>query len=277
MSAPAPTVLARILQETRAEVERRKRELPLAPEVPAEGAAMHEPRGGFHEALRRDGIGVIAEFKRRSPSAGEMRPGADPEQIVGAYERGGASAVSVLTEQASFGGSLDDLRAARAVSGLPILRKDFVVDRYQLLEARLAGADAVLLIVAALSDRELVALHADARALGLDALVEVHDAHELRRALQLEPAIVGINNRDLRDFSVDLARTRVLRGAIPSGVAVVSESGIGSPQQLRELHREGVDAVLVGESLMRAADPVAALHALLALRGAGTAKRFSSP
>src|SRR6185312_4978732 len=221
--------------------------------------------------IERDGIGVIAEFKRRSPSAGEMRPGADPEQIVGAYERGGASAVSVLTEQASFGGSLDDLRAARAVSGLPILRKDFVVDRYQLLEARLAGADAVLLIVAALSDRELVALHADARALGLDALVEVHDAHELRRALQLEPAIVGINNRDLRDFSVDLARTRVLRGAIPSGVAVVSESGIGSPQQLRELHREGVDAVLVGESLMRAADPVAALHALLALRGAGTA------
>ncbi|HEY2181885.1 MAG TPA: indole-3-glycerol phosphate synthase TrpC, partial [Solirubrobacteraceae bacterium] len=179
------------------------------------------------------------------------------------YERGGARALSVLTEGPSFGGSLDDLRAARAATELPILRKDFVVDRYQLLEARLAGADAALLIVAALGDSELASLHDGARALGLDVLVEVHDAGELERALALKPEIVGINNRDLRDFSVDLARTRALRQAIPDGVVVVSESGIGSTEQLRQLEREGVDAVLVGESLMRAADPAQALDALL--------------
>ncbi|MEA2209466.1 MAG: indole-3-glycerol phosphate synthase [Solirubrobacteraceae bacterium] len=278
MSAATPSVLARILQSTRAEVERCKRERPPesleallqeragAPAPP--GRSSERPRGAFATAIARGGIGVIAEFKRRSPSAGAIREGASPQEIVGAYERGGASALSVLTEQASFGGSLEDLRAARGASELPVLRKDFIVDRYQLLEARLAGADAVLLIVAALSDHELAALHEQARALGLDALVEVHDVPELQRALRVQPALVGINNRDLRDFSVDLARTSALRGAIPAGVAVVSESGIRSPEQLHELEREGVDAVLVGESLMRAADPAAALRSLLATREA---------
>jgi indole-3-glycerol phosphate synthase len=278
MSAATPSVLARILQSTRADVERRRRERPpesleaLLRERADAPAAPHRsserPRGAFASAIARGGIGVIAEFKRRSPSAGAIREGASPQEIVGAYERGGASALSVLTEQASFGGSLEDLRAARGASELPVLRKDFIVDRYQLLEARLAGADAVLLIVAALSDHELAALHEQARALGLDALVEVHDVPELQRALRVQPALVGINNRDLRDFSVDLARTSALRGAIPAGVAVVSESGIRSPEQLHELEREGVDAVLVGESLMRAADPAAALRSLLATREA---------
>jgi indole-3-glycerol phosphate synthase len=265
----APTVLAQIVQGTREELARRKRERPLDElEGLVRDAAADQTRragasGAFRAALAADGISVIAEFKRRSPSAGALREGARPDELARAYERGGARALSVLTEEPSFGGSLDDLRAARAASELPILRKDFVVDRYQLLEARLAGADAALLIVAALADSELVALHDAARALGLDVLVEVHDAGELERALALDPEIVGINNRDLRDFSVDLARTRALRQAIPGGVLVVSESGIGSTEQLRQLEREGVDAVLVGELLMRAPDPAQALDALL--------------
>jgi indole-3-glycerol phosphate synthase len=264
-----PTVLAQIVQGTREELARRKRERPpdeleaLVQDGAVDETAPVRARGAFRAALAADGISVIAEFKRRSPSAGALREGARPEELVRAYERGGARALSVLTEGPSFGGSLDDLRAARGVTELPILRKDFVVDRYQLLEARLAGADAALLIVAALADSELAALHEAARALGLDVLVEVHDAGELERALALQPEIVGINNRDLRDFSVDVARTRALRQAIPDGVVVVSESGIGSTGQLRELEREGVDAVLVGESLMRAPDPARALDALL--------------
>jgi indole-3-glycerol phosphate synthase len=264
-----PTVLAQIVHATREELVRRKRERPPDElQAAIQNGAVDETvparaRGAFRAALSADGISVIAEFKRRSPSAGALREGARPEELVRAYERGGARALSVLTEGPSFGGSLDDLRAARSVSELPILRKDFVVDHYQLLEARLAGADATLLIVAALADSELVALHQAARALDLDVLVEVHDAGELDRALALEPEIVGINNRDLRDFSVDVARTHALRQAIPDGVVVVSESGIASAEQLRELEREGVDAVLVGESLMRAPDPAGALGALL--------------
>jgi indole-3-glycerol phosphate synthase len=275
MSAATPSVLARIVQSTREELTRRKRERPIEAlealvgrDDPASGAAKREP-GRFRRALAGDRIAVIAEFKRRSPSAGSLREEAKPEEIVAAYERGGASALSVLTEGPNFGGSLDDVRVARGASTLPILRKDFVVDRYQLLEARLAGADAVLLIVAALADAELAELHAAALALGLDVLIEVHDADEVARALALDPATIGVNNRDLRDFSVDVDRTRALRAAIPSGVAVVSESGIGDAKQLRELERDGVDAVLVGESLMRAPDPTAALRALL--RGAGGA------
>jgi indole-3-glycerol phosphate synthase len=269
MSAATPSVLARIVQSTREELTRRKRERPIEAlealvgrDDPASGAAKREP-GRFRRALAGDRIAVIAEFKRRSPSAGSLREEAKPEEIVAAYERGGASALSVLTEGPNFGGSLDDVRVARGASTLPILRKDFVVDRYQLLEARLAGADAVLLIVAALADAELAELHAAALALGLDVLIEVHDADEVARALALDPATIGVNNRDLRDFSVDVDRTRALRAAIPSGVAVVSESGIGDAKQLRELERDGVDAVLVGESLMRAPDPALALLALL--------------
>ncbi|HEV2974107.1 MAG TPA: indole-3-glycerol phosphate synthase TrpC [Solirubrobacteraceae bacterium] len=269
MSGATPSVLARIVQSTREELARRKRERPLDAlqalvdrKDLASPAAEREP-GRFRRALAGERIAVIAEFKRRSPSAGSLREEAKPEEIVAAYERGGASALSVLTEGPNFGGSLDDVRVTRGASTLPILRKDFVVDRYQLLEARLADADAVLLIVAALSDAELAELHADALALGLDVLVEVHDADEVDRALALDPATIGVNNRDLRDFSVDVGRTRALRAAIPTGVAVVSESGIGDAEQLRELERDGVDAVLVGESLMRAPDPTLALRALL--------------
>jgi indole-3-glycerol phosphate synthase len=253
-----PTVLEQILASTRTELEQRKRTTPIEQLAPGVTQAARP----FYDALTRPGIAVIAEFKRRSPSAGELRERPDLASIVSAYERGGASALSVLTEGPHFEGSLEDLRAARAACGLPLLRKDFIVDRYQLHEARAAGADAVLLIVAALDDPALTALHDEARTLGLDVLVEVHDSGELTRALELGVDLIGVNNRDLRDFSVDVGRTARLMAAVPAGVAVVSESGIGTPAQLQALHEQGVQAVLVGESLMRAADPEKALLAL---------------
>jgi indole-3-glycerol phosphate synthase len=259
MSARAPTVLETIVAETRAELEGRKREVPLErlAQQPAPG-----PRRPFDEALARPGIGVVAEFKRRSPSAGTLREAADVAAIVAAYERGGAVAVSVLTEGPNFAGALSDLAAARAACGLPLLRKDFIVDPYQLFEARAAGADAVLLIVAALETAVLAALHRQALELGLQALVEVHDRDELNVALALGAGIVGVNNRDLRDFSVDIERTESLSEQMPPGVLVVSESGIATAAQLQRLERRGVQAVLVGESLMRADDPADALRRL---------------
>jgi indole-3-glycerol phosphate synthase len=259
MSARTPDVLERILERTRAEVDRRRRLEPLDERA-------REARAGarsLREALRGEQMSVIAEFKRRSPSAGELRPGADVAEIVRAYERAGAAALSVLTEGPHFGGSLDDLRAARAASALPIVRKDFIVDEYQLREALAAGADAVLLIVAALGDSQLRALHARAIELGLGVLVEVHDSDELARALAIGAELIGVNNRDLRDFSVDVTRTSLLAREVPVGVTVVSESGIASREQVRALQRDGVHAVLVGESLMRAEDPEAALRALV--------------
>jgi indole-3-glycerol phosphate synthase len=265
--ARTPDVLERILERTRAEVERRKRHTPLgALEGLERDRAEPSARPGgrrLREALAGEGVSVIAEFKRRSPSAGELREGADVAEVVRAYERAGAAALSVLTEGPHFGGSLEDLRAARVASALPILRKDFIVDPYQLHEAVASGADAVLLIVAALSRNDLASLHEQALALGLDALVEVHDAEELEVALSVGVELVGVNNRDLRDFSVDVTRTSLLMRQVPAGVTVVSESGIASSEQVRVLGREGVSAVLVGESLMRAEDPEAALRALI--------------
>jgi len=259
VSGATGTVLERILGETRVAVERRRRERPLA--EPEEARAP----GRFRDALAAPGIGVIAEFKRRSPSAGSLHDAPKLETIVRAYERGGAVAASILTEEPNFGGSLEDLRSARAAVALPLLRKDFVVDRYQLLEARAAGADAVLLIVAALSDEELASLSGAAAELGLDVLVEVHDELELERAAAHAPEIVGVNNRDLRDFSVDLGRTERLLEMMPAGALVVSESGIAEPAQLAALARQGVDAVLVGEKLMRSGDPEGAVRELRAL------------
>jgi indole-3-glycerol phosphate synthase len=266
VSPRTPSVLARILHSTREELQRRKRETP-AEQLEDRLAAQSPPRS-LSAALTAPGISVIAEFKRRSPSAGTLREGADPGDIAGAYQRGGASALSVLTEGPNFGGSLEDLRAARGRCELPILRKDFIVDTYQLLEARAAGADAVLLIVAALDADELTRLHGAARALGLDVLVEVHDREEVQRALAAGAELIGINNRDLRDFSVDVSRTALLRGSIPKGIAVVSESGIDGSGQLHSLESDGVDAVLVGEALMRAADPERALRELIGGAGA---------
>lgn len=260
------TVLERILGETRAELEDRKRSVSLQ-QLEVQAGARTSSRtaegGRFREALKRPGIDVIAEFKRRSPAAGSLREGAELAALVTAYERGGASALSVLTEGPNFDGSLADVDAAREVCGLPILRKDFVVDPYQLYEASVAGADAVLLIVAALEQEELVSLHDCALRLGLDVLVEVHDRDELMRAEQVGARLIGVNNRDLRDFSVDVGRTERLLVEMPAGTTVVSESGISKPEQLERLERAGVAAVLVGESLMRAPDPEQALVALL--------------
>ena len=257
-----PTVLARIVAQTRATIERRERELPIVA-IEAEAALARATPGRLRAALARPGIGVIAEFKRRSPSAGELRAKADVQTIARAYEHAGAAAMSVLTEEANFDGSLEDLRAARVACSLPILRKDFIVDPYQLHEARAAGADAVLLIVAALEDSELASLHEQAQALGLDVLVEVHDSRELARAAAVGATIIGVNNRDLRDFSVDVSRTSRLLAQMPPGALVVSESGIATRDQVRQLEREGVAAVLVGEMLMRAADTGEALAGLL--------------
>ena len=243
-------------------VARRSAEVPLSElEGQIEPAEGHRP---FNEALTRPGLSLIAEFKRRSPSAGEIRKGASVEEIVGAYEEGGAAALSVLTEEPHFGGSLDDLRAARAASELPILRKDFVVDSYQLYEAGAAGADAVLLIVAALGDDDLASLHREARELDLDCLVEIHSEDELKRALDVEAEVLGINNRNLDDLSVDVATTLELITDVPAGKTVVSESGISDRATLEELEEIGVDAVLIGEALMRAEDPEAKVRELTA-------------
>jgi indole-3-glycerol phosphate synthase len=251
------SILEQIIQSTRAEVEQRKRAAPSEPAVSAMA-----PVGRLRDALARPGMSVIAEIKRRSPSAGELRAEVDIAALALAYEHGGASAISVLTEGPHFGGSLDDLQVAAAACALPILRKDFIVDELQLYEAVAAGAAAVLLIVAALSPQQLASLHAKAAALGLDALVEVHDERELESALGAGAQIVGVNNRDLRDFTVDVERTFALLAHMPNDVLVVSESGIGAPEQLRRLGAAGVSAVLVGESLMRAKDPAAALAQL---------------
>jgi indole-3-glycerol phosphate synthase len=239
-------------------VARRRREVPLAP------VAGDEARRPFAEALRRPGLSLIAEHKRSSPSAGMIRDGLGLEDVVGAYERGGAAALSVLTEGPSFGGSLDDLRVARAASTLPILRKDFIVDPYQVHEALEAGADAILLIVAALGPSELAELHALAGQLSLAVLVEVHDEHELDLAAGAGATLIGINNRDLTTLEVDTRRTFELLERVPDGVAVVAESGFSSRAELDELERAGVDAVLIGEALMRSRDIEAAVRALTA-------------
>jgi indole-3-glycerol phosphate synthase len=256
------SVLDDLVASTRKGVERRQAEVPLS-ELEAEvGRRGGEEGRPFSEALVRPGLSVIAEFKRRAPSAGEIRPDADVAEIVRAYERGGAAALSILTEEESFGGSLDDLRVAREASSLPILRKDFTVDPYQLYEAVASGADAVLLIVAALADKELGELYSAARALDLDCLVEVHDEGELLRALELGCDVIGINNRDLTDLSVNVETTHELMTDVPAGKTVVSESGISDRGELDALEEIGVDAVLIGEALLRANDPEAAVREL---------------
>jgi indole-3-glycerol phosphate synthase len=252
--------LEQLVGAAREDVERRKSQVPVA-DLRAAIGTLSGSRP-FSEALVRDGLSLIAEFKRRSPSSGEIAPGASVADVCGAYERGGAAAISVLTDQPHFGGSLDDLRAARAASSLPILRKDFIVDVYQLYEAAVNGADAVLLIVAALSDEELSLLGEEAELLDLDCLVEVHDERELERALELEAEVIGINNRDLGDLTVSLETTVELITDVPAGKAVVSESGYSHVEQLLELERIGCDAVLIGETLMRSGDPEAAVRDL---------------
>jgi indole-3-glycerol phosphate synthase len=238
-------------------------------ETPQEGLESRLPGRGedrpFSEALVRPGLSLVAEFKRQSPSAGEISATATVEEQVGAYERGGAAALSVLTDQLHFGGSLEDLRGARAACSLPILRKDFIVDPYQLYEAAVNGADAVLLIVRALEDRALAEMYERARGLDLDCLVEVHDGEELERALLLDADVIGVNNRNLDEGTVDVSTTYELMPDVPAGKTVVAESGISTREELEELERVGVDAVLIGSALMSAADPEALTRVLTGL------------
>ncbi len=252
--------LSPILEATRAAVTQRRAVRPLeAVQADAERVATRRPFAG---ALSGPGLSVIAEHKRRSPSAGMIREDVELTAVVTAYQRAGAAALSVLTEEASFAGCLDDLGAARAATTLPILRKDFIVDPYQVPEAVAAGADAILLIVAALDEKMLAALLASAQALRLDVLVEVHDAAELETAVAVGARIIGVNNRDLATLEVDTERTFALVPSLPEGVLVVAESGFRTRPELERLAAAGVDAVLVGEALMRAPDIEAACHEL---------------
>lgn len=255
------TFLETVVERTRADLTDRMNRVP-ASELEARIGGDRHGRP-FSEALIREGISLIAEMKRASPSRGPIRPGAGVTEIVRAYQEAGARAVSVLTEPEWFGGSLDDLVEARGACDLPLLRKDFVVDEYQLLEARAAGADAVLLIVAALEPDRLAALIHAASGLGMDALVEVHDEDEVSVAVDAGAEVIGVNNRDLHSLEVDPETTYRLLEDVPAGTVVVAESGITDREHVRELERSGVDAILVGEALMRADDPRDAVRGLL--------------
>ena len=222
------------------------------------------PVRDFRAGLRSDSLAVIAEIKRRSPSKGDLRPGLDPADLAREYEAGGAACLSVLTDNDFFGGSADDLALARGACRLPVLRKDFTVCEADVYDARRMGADAVLLIVAALSDDELTRFLAAARAVGLAALVEVHDGDELSRGLDAGADIIGVNQRNLRTFEVDRTLAVALAGQIPDAVVKVAESGIRHRGDAVELRDAGYDAILVGESLVTAAHPAAAVKELRA-------------
>jgi len=255
-------MIEELVTSARAGADRRRAEVPLEElERRLEDRPEQRP---FGEALTRPGLSLIAEFKRRSPSAGEIRAGVKPAEIAHAYEEGGAAALSVLTDEAHFGGSLADLGAAREACALPVLQKDFIVDPYQLYEAAAAGADAVLLIVAALPREALARLYREARGLDLDVLVEAHKEEELETALTVDAEVLGINNRNLDDFTVDVQTTFELITDVPAGKTVVSESGIADRATLEELERVGVDAVLIGEALLRSEDPAAKVRELTA-------------
>jgi indole-3-glycerol phosphate synthase / phosphoribosylanthranilate isomerase len=258
----AAGVLERILARTRETVQERRREMPL--ERLQRSAPTPTGRRSFAQAVGQPGrVNLIAEFKRRSPSRGVIREDLHPVNTAQAYEIGGAAALSILTEEQFFGGSLQDMSEARAATFLPTLRKDFVVDPYQVWEAWYAGADAVLLIVAALDDAELVRLLGVSAEVGLDALVEVHDRVELDRALRAGARLVGVNNRDLRTMEVSLETGLELAERIPDDVLAVAESGIRGPGELRMLREAGYDAFLVGEHLMLSPDPATAVEALI--------------
>lgn len=256
-------ILDEILAHKRLEVAGRQCRVPL--EVLQRAAETAPAVRRFAAALRGPARPrVIAEIKRRSPSGGELRPGAPAADLASTYAAAGAAALSVLTDERYFGGCDDDLVAARAASGLPVLRKDFVVGSYQMYEARALGADAVLLIVRSLGQAELASLLRLAHQLGLDALVETHSEHEVRRALDAGARVVGVNNRDLDTLVTDPMLALRLRPLVPGECAFVAESGVSEPAQIRALADARADAVLIGEALVRAPDPGARLRELVA-------------
>ncbi len=265
MSAGTSDLLAAIVAATRTRVAHAASR-PAVDALVRRAAAMPSTRG-FRAALGAPGMRVIAECKRRSPSRGVLRAEYDPAAIARGYATAGAAAISVLTEPTFFDGALAHLQAVRAAVDVPLLRKDFIVDHFQLLEARACGADAVLLIVAALDDEALGQLMREARALDLDVLVEVHDEAELGRAVACGADLIGVNNRNLRTLAVDVDASVRLAAAMPPGVLPVAESGLRSGDDLRRLHDVGYRAFLIGERFMTAADPGEALAGLLADAG----------
>jgi len=247
-------ILTRILEQTKITLAEHKRSVSLDRLI--EQARDQEPARDFAAVLRRpDTVNIIAEAKKASPSKGIIRADFDPVNIARCYEENGAGAISILTEEHFFQGHLDYLKDIRRSVTIPLLRKDFIIDPYQVYEARAAGADAILLIAAVLESPELKTLLHLAQDLGMHALVEVHTEEELKKALNVQPSIIGINNRNLETFSTDIETTVHLRALIPKGIITVSESGIDTPDDIRRLRSCGIHAFLIGESLMREADP----------------------
>jgi indole-3-glycerol phosphate synthase len=258
------SILGEVVAKTRETVALRKRQMPLEQVIAS--SRTPGPRRPFGESLLRPGrVNVIAEFKRRSPSRGSMRDDAEVVGVAQGYEVGGAVALSVLTEEHFFAGSIDDLQQARSATLLPTLRKDFIVDPYQIYETAMAGADALLLIAAVLSSSEIATFSLIAEEAGLDVLVETHDRSELAKTLEAGARIVGVNSRDLKTMEVRLETALELVGAIPDGCTAVAESGIRGPDDLRRLRDAGFDAFLIGEHLMTSPDPRAQLASLIEL------------
>ena len=256
----AEDVLARLVTQARQDLQRRR--YLVGSEQFERAVAAYTPKD-FGGALRTPHLSVIAEMKQRTPSMGELSDEYRPADLAHAYSDGGAAAISVLTHMAGFGGRPEHIRLARAATELPILRKDFVTDPFEIAEARACGADAVLLIVAALESAQLEDLIAVAKSRGLAALVEVHDESETAAALEAGARAVGVNHRDLRTFAIDLGLSERLRKLVPTDVVFVAESGIHGPEDARRMREAGADAILVGELLMRSADPAAEIRALI--------------
>mgnify|MGYP000891228755 CR=1 FL=1 len=256
-------MLDKICSYKKAEVASRKASVPLS--VLEERIKELRPARDFRQALRTEGMSLISEIKRRSPSKGALTDAVDPVELGKLYESAGAQAISVLTDQEFFGGTLDDLRAVRHAVSIPCLRKDFVIDEYQLYEARANSADAALLIVRILSDEQIRDYLDVAESLGMACLVETHSAEEIERALKAEAHIIGINNRDLDTFEVNLDTTLTLKKRVPGGVVLVSESGIHTREDVKVLEDGGIDAILVGEALMTSSDVRAKIRHLLGL------------
>jgi indole-3-glycerol phosphate synthase len=266
MSSARPDILQRILATKQREIAERQRKVSF--DALQQQAHHVSPPRGFVAALRRrveqGGAGVIAEIKKASPSKGVIREDFNVVEIARSYQAGGASCLSVLTDSEYFQGHEVFLTQARSACSLPVIRKDFIVDPYQVMEARAIGADCILLIVAALDDEQLASLHAAARAQGMDVLVEVHDGDELERALQLDLELIGINNRNLRSFDTSLDTTIELLPRVPDGCLVVTESGIHTRADIKLMRDHDVHAFLIGEAFMRAPDPGKALAKLFA-------------